>query len=96
MFVTAGQQEARESTEYLPTLIEEAQRLGGLDPRKARALLSRLVLMISLWKNQQEGLERWLDNRKSGILEMATATGKTVAGIAAIAHLCGDRPDADD
>ncbi len=96
LFVTAGQQEARRNAEYLPTLIEEAQRLGSLDTQEARALLSHPVLMVSLWKNQQEGLERWLDNGKKGILEMATATGKTVAGIAAIAHLCGDRPDASD
>jgi hypothetical protein len=96
LFVTAGQQEARRNADYLPTLIEEAQRLDGLDTQEARALLSHPVLMVSLWKNQQEGLERWLDNGKKGILEMATATGKTVAGIAAIAHLCGDRPDASE
>jgi hypothetical protein len=93
LFVTAGQQEARKNAEYLPTLIEEAQRLGRLDTQEARALLSHPVLMVSLWNNQQEGLRRWLDNDKEGILEMATATGKTVAGIAAIAHLCGDLPD---
>lgn len=96
LFVTAGQQEARRNAEYLPTLIEEAQRLDRVNTQEARALLSYPVLMVSLWKNQQEGLERWLDNDKKGILEMATATGKTVAGIAAIAHLCGDRPDASE
>ncbi|WP_435126025.1 DEAD/DEAH box helicase [Halobaculum sp. D14] len=53
------------------------------------------VLMVTLWKNQRKGLERWLDAGRWGVLEMATATGKTVAGIAAIAHLCGVLPNHD-
>jgi superfamily II DNA or RNA helicase len=51
--------------------------------------------MISLWKNQRQGLQEWLSADRWGILEMATATGKTVAGIAAVAHLCGVLPNHD-
>jgi len=74
-------------------LIDETSTLGGLDPDHVKSELRYPVLMISLWFNQLKGLNRWLDEGRHGILEMATATGKTVAGIAAIAHLCGDLPD---
>ena len=96
LFVTAAQQEAHAQQPLLSTLIDETHRLDNLPEHEARDLLSYPVLMVSLWANQETGLERWLDNNKQGILEMATATGKTVAGIAAIAHLCGDLPDHDD
>lgn len=96
LFVTAAQQEARTDNPLLSTLIDEALQLGGLSKEQARDLLSYPVLMVSLWDNQETGLEKWLRNDKQGILEMATATGKTVAGIAAIAYLCGDLPGRDD
>lgn len=49
--------------------------------------------MVSLWRNQRRGLQEWLKAGCHGTLEMATATGKTVAGIAGIAHLCGVLPN---
>lgn len=96
LFVTAAQQESRTDNLLVSTLIDEALQLGGLSQEQARDLLSYPVLMVSLWENQETGLKRWLKNDRQGILEMATATGKTVAGIAAIAYLCGDLPDHDD
>ena len=93
LFVTAAQQSATTDTPLLETLLDQTTALETLDREDALALLSRPVLMVSLWENQREGLERWSANGGEGILEMATATGKTVAGIAAIADICGDRPD---
>jgi len=83
-------------TELLSALLEEATSLGDLSEEAAMEKLHRAVLMVSLWDNQEEGLDRWLSNDRLGILEMATATGKTVAGIAAIAECCGVLPDDSD
>jgi superfamily II DNA or RNA helicase len=92
LFVTAAQQSATTDTDLLETLLAQTTAFEEMDAAEARALLTRPVLMVSLWENQREGLDCWLANGGEGILEMATATGKTVAGIAAIADLCGDLP----
>jgi superfamily II DNA or RNA helicase len=75
-------------------LIEEAEQLARIsdDEDEIRNRLAFPVMMVDLWKNQDEGLHAWLDADREAILEMATATGKTVAGIAAIAYLCGELP----
>jgi hypothetical protein len=93
LFVTAAQQSATTDTDLLETLLAQTTAFEEMDAAEARALLTRPVLMVSLWENQRAGLDRWLANGGEGILEMATATGKTVAGIAAIADLCGDLPE---
>lgn len=93
LFITAARQEATSDAEYLSLLLEITSQIGGLSPEDIMARLTEPVLMVSLWDNQVEGLNQWLDNQREGILEMATATGKTVAGIAAIAYLCGTLPD---
>lgn len=54
-------------------------------------------MVTPLWEHQSEALEGWLDNGCRGYVDMATATGKTVLGLAAIAHHFGslhpqDRP----
>jgi len=77
-------------------LIEEAQSLGSSEPSEVKEYLITPILMVTLWENQREGLNEWLDSGQEGILEMATATGKTVVGIATIAHLCGELPDHPD
>lgn len=74
-------------------LVQETESLGNMEPSGIEEYLSAPILMVTLWDNQREGLNEWLDADKEGILEMATATGKTVVGIAAIAHLCGELPD---
>jgi hypothetical protein len=93
LFVTAAQQEALTGTTLLTALLDEADALGEMTTEAALSRLHRPVLMVSLWDNQDEGLNEWLSNGRHGILEMATATGKTVAGIAAIAECCGYLPD---
>lgn len=88
---TVNQVEA--STQLVEVLIDETDSLGDLEEEQIKSILRYPVLMVSLWVNQRKGLNEWLDKGREGILEMATATGKTVAGIAAIAHLCGELPD---
>lgn len=83
----------RRSRPLVSALVEEASSLGDADEDEVLRELREPVLMVSLWDNQRKGLERWLDADREGILEMATATGKTVAGIGAVAHLCGEFPD---
>lgn len=95
LFVTAAQQESATDESLLTTLIDQASQLDQVGKEDALAILSYPVLMVRLWENQETGLEKWLANGGEGILEMATATGKTVAGIAAIADVCGDIPEDD-
>jgi len=91
--ITSAQQHALRNRDLISVLTNEASELTELGEQKAREVLDKPVLMYSLWENQSEGLNRWLKNERNGILEMATATGKTVAGIAAIGYICGDIPD---
>ncbi|WP_049996222.1 DEAD/DEAH box helicase [Halococcus sediminicola] len=96
LFVSAAQQQALHRGPLLTTLLNEASTLGEGNQDSVSELLNYPVLMVTPWKNQRDGLNRWLENDQKGILEMATATGKTVAGIAAIAYLCGDLPEHPD
>ncbi|MDB2246371.1 DEAD/DEAH box helicase family protein [Halorubrum ezzemoulense] len=96
LFVTAAQQEAYDDRSLLQPLLKEAAALGSLDQTAARERLRAPLLMVSLWDNQEDGLQQWQENDREGILEMATATGKTVAGIAAIADICGAFPGQSD
>ena len=77
-------------------IVKETKKLGKMEADQVLSELKEPVLMVSLWENQARGLEKWLKNEREGILEMATATGKTVAGIGAVAHICGERPDLED
>ena len=93
LFVAAAQQQALNNRPLLSTILEEANALGDGTGQSVSEMLHYPVLMVTPWINQREGLSKWLENDQKGILEMATATGKTVAGIAAIAYLCGDLPE---
>lgn len=90
---TADPDQMEGDSSLVEALVEETESLGTMDPSEVKDYLGTPVLMVTLWENQSEGLNKWLDSDREGILEMATATGKTVAGIAAIAHLCGEFPD---
>lgn len=43
------------------------------------------VLLVEPWENQQHAFDAWVANDRTGIVEMATATGKTIVGLEAIA-----------
>jgi superfamily II DNA or RNA helicase len=66
--------------------------LGRYNPKKAARLIERPTLMLQLWPHQQEAFQAWSDKRRQGILEMATATGKTVIGLRAIQDLSDEPP----
>ncbi|MFC6720285.1 hypothetical protein ACFQHN_22415 [Natrialbaceae archaeon GCM10025896] len=48
------------------------------------AELDRPQMMTPLWNHQRDAIEEWLAAGSSGYVDMATATGKTVLGLAAI------------
>jgi superfamily II DNA or RNA helicase/very-short-patch-repair endonuclease len=51
-------------------------------------------MMTPLWAHQRDALEQWWEHDKRGYVDMATATGKTVLGLAAIALQYGElHPD---
>lgn len=47
--------------------------------------LDEARMTTPLWNHQREALERWHANGQRGYVDMATATGKTVLGLAALA-----------
>lgn len=47
--------------------------------------LDEARMTTPLWDHQREALERWHTNTQRGYVDMATATGKTVLGLAALA-----------
>ncbi|MDB2269271.1 DUF4011 domain-containing protein [Halorubrum ezzemoulense] len=58
------------------------------------SLLDRPQMMTPLWAHQRDALEKWWEHDKRGYVDMATATGKTVLGLAAIALQYGElHPD---
>lgn len=48
-----------------------------------KALATEPMVMVDLWPHQREALDKWINAGGKGIVEMATATGKTVVGLAA-------------
>ena len=49
------------------------------------AKLDQAQMMTPLWTHQREAIEEWLAAGSKGYVDMATATGKTVLGLAAMA-----------
>ncbi|EJN57811.1 DEAD/DEAH box helicase family protein [Halogranum rubrum] len=60
------------------------------------AKLDEPQMMTPLWRHQFEGLQAWKDAGYRGYADMATATGKTVLGIAAIALRYGHLHPVDE
>ncbi|MFC6720278.1 hypothetical protein [Halobacteriaceae bacterium SHR40] len=56
------------------------------DPETLTTELASLDLSTELWEHQLESLALWLHHGSNGYVDMATATGKTVLGLAAVAH----------
>ncbi len=60
--------------------------------KRPGALIDKLyepIMVTPLWEHQKDALKKWLKNDCQGYVDMATATGKTVLGIATIASLYG-------
>ncbi|MCL9817782.1 DEAD/DEAH box helicase family protein [Natronocalculus amylovorans] len=79
------------ASEYADGLLESlnkvSQRNGGVD---LMAYLDMPQMVTPLWDHQQTALANWCKAGYAGYVNMATATGKTVLGLAAIAHLFGE------
>lgn len=56
------------------------------DPSTLTTELASLDLTTQLWDHQLESLALWLYHGANAYVDMATATGKTVLGLAAVAH----------
>jgi superfamily II DNA or RNA helicase len=60
--------------------------------RSTSSLLEHLEaprMVTPLWQHQRDALDSWLAHDCRGYVDMATATGKTVLGLAAVAHHFG-------
>lgn len=71
---------------YIRLLLETVRRSG------ASSLLEHIDeprMVTPLWDHQRDALDAWLAHDGRGYVDMATATGKTVLGLAAIAHHFG-------
>jgi superfamily II DNA or RNA helicase len=44
-----------------------------------------------LWPHQQKAIDAWKGNNYSGIVEMATGTGKTIVAVSCIKHISGNK-----
>ncbi|MDK2916599.1 MAG: hypothetical protein PWR25_1156 [Euryarchaeota archaeon] len=72
--------------------LAEAGSAGAFSARLEQAgtladLAARPTLLCPLWPHQRRALEAWLRAGGRGILEMATASGKTLVGLAAALKL---------
>lgn len=67
------------------------------DISQSESFLERLdapYMTTPLWEHQQEALQEWVEHECKGYVDMATATGKTVLGLSAVALLYGQlHPD---
>ncbi len=54
---------------------------------KLKEVLGKPELLVTPWKHQNEAVEAWFKSGRRGIIEMATATGKTLVGLKAALDL---------
>ncbi|MHA1605350.1 MAG: hypothetical protein ACTSWF_11940, partial [Candidatus Freyarchaeota archaeon] len=73
-----------EGIKYLKKLQDT---ITEVDPKNFWNTLKKPELMVELWDHQEEALREWFDSGGGGIIEMATATGKTLVGLAAALDL---------
>ncbi len=83
-----------------PTIAEQAAEIvEEFENAYNTGLLAKLdepQMMTPLWEHQRDALENWVDSGGRGYANMATATGKTVLGLAAIATRYGSLHPLDD
>jgi len=84
-------------TTYADVLIDSITGETGTSIGKRSLLehLDRPQMVTPLWDHQHEAIKQWVTADTKGYVNMATATGKTVLGLAAIAHKFGELHPAD-
>lgn len=66
-------------------IIQKFQKLvEDMDSIRAKRLVKLPLLLLIPWDHQNEAFNAWNMHGKNGIIEMATATGKTLVGLMAI------------
>lgn len=78
--------------ENIDLLLEEFDNAAG---RGLLSLIDEPQMMTPLWDHQRSALSAWQDANYRGYVDMATATGKTVLGLGAIALRYGELHPAD-
>ncbi|MCL4318073.1 MAG: DEAD/DEAH box helicase family protein [Candidatus Thermoplasmatota archaeon] len=73
-----------ESNQTARSVIAKLNKLSKVD---FELVLNRPVVMVKPWDHQREAILKWSETGRTGIIEMATATGKTLVGILAIKEL---------
>jgi superfamily II DNA or RNA helicase len=81
----------RELLQQLATSPEAATAVDDLladvgDPRSLPDRLGQVQLSTRMWNHQRRALAGWLEADGEGYVDMATATGKTVLGLAAVGY----------
>lgn len=76
------------TTSYADELLTAIERIDMQEGLLGH--LDRPQMVTPLWEHQRKALANWHDAGKKGYVDMATATGKTVLGLAAIAQQFGD------
>lgn len=84
----------RELLQQLATSPEAATAVDNLvadvgDPTSLPDRLGQIQLATRMWDHQRHALASWLEADGEGYVDMATATGKTVLGLAAVGY-CTD------
>lgn len=82
------------SQAYATKLIDLVDTLSATDD--ILSVLDSPEMVTPLWNHQREAIETWVENDCRGYVDMATATGKTVLGLAAIATLFGTLHPSDE
>jgi superfamily II DNA or RNA helicase len=70
--------------EYADALVEETADAAG--DKSILSLIDNPQLTTPLWDHQEKALKKWVAAGRRGYVNMATATGKTVLGLAAISQ----------
>jgi superfamily II DNA or RNA helicase len=88
--------------EILVSPTSEAQAIDKLidklqqDRSSILEFLDKPQMVTELWDHQKDALNEWIENEMSGYVQMATATGKTVLGLAAISAKYGSLSPSDE
>ena len=69
---------------------EKWKSFQGSWPKSEKALIKIAEtpsILLSLWDHQEQARKRWINNGGNGIIQMATATGKTLVGLASAYYM---------
>ena len=79
---------------YAQTLISQLPDVN-VESQELLRKIDEPRMTTPLWAHQKRALKEWIEQGENGYVDMATATGKTVLGLAAIAYRYGELHPAD-